>query len=415
MSGELRYHVSREGLLERFLQYVRVDTQSVVGVTSYPSSVSQRYFMERLAEEIREMGLTPRIDAHGYLVVALPGRGKLRNGSKIGFLAHVDTSPDASGKGVRPRVHRYEGEPIRLEASGEELSETLYPSLARYRGEDIVVTSGKTLLGADDKAGVAALMEALAIWSREGDTEARHPVRVAFTMDEEVGSGVDFFDVKGFDADFAYTVDGGEIGSFEYENFNAASAQVRLWGRVTHTGDAKGKMINALRLALEFDSFLPREKRPEKTSGYEGFFHLHNLRGDCGEAELDYLIREHDRDKFEWMKQELRRAGETLSDRYEGVRVEVRIVDSYYNMGEIVTPDSLAVRLGLKAIREAGIEPVVQPIRGGTDGARLSYMGLPCPNLFAGGANFHSVHEYIPVRSLVKACEVVLRIAASEE
>ena len=258
-------------------------------------------------------------------------------------------------------------------------------------------------------------MEALAIWSREGDTEARHPVRVAFTMDEEVGSGVDFFDVKGFDADFAYTVDGGEIGSFEYENFNAASAHVRLWGRVTHTGDAKGKMINALRLALEFDAFLPREKRPEETSGYEGFFHLHNLRGDCGEAELDYLIREHDRDKFERMKQELRRAGETLSDRYGGVRVEVRIVDSYYNMGEIVTPDSPAVRLGLKAIREAGIEPVVQPIRGGTDGARLSYMGLPCPNLFAGGANFHSVHEYIPVRSLVKACEVVLRIAASEE
>lgn len=412
MIAAARFNVSRDRILERFLHYVRVDTQSVVGVTSYPSSVSQRYFIESLAKEIESFGLTPEIDAHGYLFVHLPGQGRLRSATKVGFLAHVDTSPDAPGKGVRPRVVRYDGTPIRLEGSNEELSETQYPTLARYRGEDIVVSNGKTLLGADDKAGVSALMEALAMWSEEGTSVDRRPVRVAFTMDEEVGSGVDFFDVKHFDADFAYTFDGGARGDFEYENFNAASAQVRIWGRVTHTGDAKGSMINATRLALEYDSLLPAHARPEATEGYEGFFHLHRVEGDGGAAEMDYLIREHDREKFEMMKRMMRMAGEAIEERYAGARVEVRVVDSYYNMGEIVTPESEAVRIGLAAIREAGVEPNVQPIRGGTDGARLSFMGLPCPNIFAGGHNFHSVHEYLPVQSLVKACEVVLRIAA---
>lgn len=409
-----RYSVSRDRILERFLHYVRVDTQSVVGVTSFPSSASQRYFIESLAKELESFGLEPQIDEHGYLMVTLEGTGRLRNASKVGFLAHVDTSPDAPGKGVRPRIVRYDGTPIRLEASKEELTEALYPSLARYRGEDIVVTSGKTLLGADDKAGVAALMEALAVWSEEGDAVDRRPVRVAFTMDEEVGSGVDFFDVARFDADFAYTIDGGARGDFEYENFNAASALVRLWGRVTHTGDAKGSMINAARLAQEFDLLLPAHARPEATEGYEGFFHLHRLQGDCGSAEMDYLIREHDREKFELMKRMLTMAGEAIEERYEGARVEVCVADSYYNMSEIVKKDSEAVRVGLAAIQAAGIEPNVQPIRGGTDGARLSFMGLPCPNIFAGGHNFHSVHEYLPVKSLVKACEVVLRIAAME-
>lgn len=409
-----RFSVSRDRILERFLHYVRVDTQSVVGVTSFPSSASQRYFIESLAKELESLGLEPEIDAHGYLIVALEGAGRLRKASKVGFLAHVDTSPDAPGRGVRPRIVRYDGTPIRLEASKEELTEALYPSLAGYRGEDIVVTSGKTLLGADDKAGVAALMEALAVWSEEGDAVDRRPVRVAFTMDEEVGSGVDFFDVARFDADFAYTIDGGARGDFEYENFNAASALVRLWGRVTHTGDAKGNMINAARLALEFDSLLPAHARPETTEGYEGFFHLHRLHGDCAAAEMDYLIREHDKEKFELMKRMLHMAGEAIEERYAGARVEVRVADSYYNMAEIVKKDSEAVRVGLAAIQAAGMEPNVQPIRGGTDGARLSFMGLPCPNIFAGGHNFHSVHEYLPVQSLMKACEVVLRIAATE-
>lgn len=412
MMDEGRYGVSRDRILERFLHYVRVDTQSVVGVTSYPSSVSQRYFIESLAKELESLGLEPEIDGHGYLMVSLEGMGSLRNAAKVGFLAHVDTSPDAPGKGVRPRVVRYDGEPICLEASKEELSEARYPSLRKYRGEDVVVTNGKTLLGADDKAGVAALMEALSIWSGEGDGVDRRPVRVAFTMDEEVGSGVDFFDVKRFDADFAYTVDGGARGDFEYENFNAASALVRLWGRVTHTGDAKGSMINATRLALEFDSLLPSHARPEVTEGYEGFFHLHHMQGDCASAELDYLIREHDKEKFSLMKRMLNMAGEAIVERYAGARVEVRVADSYSNMAEVVRADSEAVRVGLAAIRAAGIEPNVQPIRGGTDGARLSFMGLPCPNIFAGGHNFHSVHEYLPVLSLMKACEVVLRIAA---
>lgn len=409
-----RYSVSRDRILERFLHYVRIDTQSVMGVTSYPSSVSQRYFIEGLAKEIGSFGLSPEIDEHGYLIVSLEGAGCLRDASRVGFLAHVDTSPDAPGKGVRPRIVRYEGAPIRLEASKEELSEELYPSLARYRGEDIVVTSGKTLLGADDKAGVAALMEALAVWSEEGEGVDRRPVRVAFTMDEEVGSGVDFFDVGRFDADFAYTIDGGARGDFEYENFNAASALVRLWGRATHTGDAKGTMINASRLALEFDSLLPSHARPEATDGYEGFFHLHRLQGDCATAEMDYLIREFDKEKFALMKRMLHMAGEAIEERYEGARVEVRVADSYYNMAEVVSKDSEAVRVGLAAIRAAGMEPNVRPIRGGTDGARLSFMGLPCPNIFAGGHNFHSVHEFLPVQSLMKACEVVLRIAAMQ-
>lgn len=409
-----RYVVDRDRLLERFLRYVRVDTQSVVGVTSYPSSVSQRYFIESLAKEIAALGYSPEIDGHGYLIVRLPGQGSLRHASKVGFLAHVDTSPDVSGKGVRPRVVRYGGVPIRLEKSGEEIGEAEYPSLANYRGEDIVVTNGATLLGADDKAGVSALVEALTMWREEGEGVDRRPIRVAFTMDEEVGSGVDFFDVQSFDADFAYTVDGGALGEFEYENFNAASAQVRIRGRVVHTGYAKGSMINASRLALEYDMLLPLHARPEETDSYDGFFHLLRMRGDCGEAEIDYLIREHDRDKFEMMKQMVRMAAEAVEERYAGARVEVRIVDSYYNMGEVVTSDSEAVRVGLAAIRAAGVEPKVQPIRGGTDGARLSYMGLPCPNLFAGGHNFHSVHEYLPVRSMMKACEVVLRIASME-
>lgn len=405
--------VEKEKILARFLRYARINTQSAEGTGRYPSTETQREFIEILAKEIRGMGLDPIIDQHGYLIVKLDGQGHLAKAQKIGFLAHVDTSPDASGENVDPQIIKYTGQPLPLGQSGRTLSQERFPSLEKYIGQELIVTDGTTLLGADDKAGVAALMEALRLWSKDKKTP-RRPLRVAFTMDEEIGAGVDYFDVQAFDADFAYTIDGGEIGQIEHENFNAATAIVRITGISIHPGEAKGRMVNAQRVAIEFDQALPMRMRPELTEGREGFYHLFAMEGDCAAATLHYLIREHDREEFEWMKKELQRVAAVKERQIPGATIQVEVEDSYYNMREHIAPDGIEMRLARRAIEECGIEPIISPIRGGTDGARLSFMGLPCPNLFAGGHNFHGEYEYLPINSLVKACEVILKISTLE-
>lgn len=396
-------------MTDRFLRYVAVDTQSDPHSDTFPSTPTQRPFMEMLAAELRAMGLDDvTVDADGYLMARIEANTGLP-APAIGFISHVDTSPDMSGKDVKPRILLYEGGDIAL-GDSVVMSAERFPELALYRGKHLIVTDGTTLLGADDKAGVAEIMTAV------GGILA-HPERphgrvcIAFTPDEEIGRGVDRFDVGRFGADYAYTVDGGRAGMIEYETFNAASAVVTVHGVNVHPGYAKGKMHNALRLLQRFDALLPDE-RPENTEGYEGFYHLTEISGGVECARADYIIRDHDRVRFERRKETFRSAAMSLAG--GEVAVEVEIADQYYNMGEVLSGDNFRiVERAIEAIKRIGIEPVVTPVRGGTDGARLSFMGLPSPNIFAGGENFHGKYEFVAVESMEAAVRLIEEIVYS--
>ena len=397
-------------VLERFLGYVTFATQSseTSGVT--PSTPGQRVFAEALVKELETLGLEEiSIDEHAYVMATLPANTDEKVPT-IGFISHLDTSPDMKGEGVKARIVRYEGGDIVLnEANDIRLSPAMFPEMADYVGQELVVTDGTTLLGADDKAGVAAIVSAMEYL--KAHPEIKHgKIRVGFTPDEEIGQGADHFDVAKFGCEWAYTVDGGAIGELEYENFNAASAQVLFKGLNVHPGTAKDKMVNAALLAIEFASWLPADARPEHTEGYEGFFHLVDMGGSVEEASLGYIIRDHSRSLFEEKKALLADLVARMNEAHPNSTTLI-VRDQYYNMREIVEPKQHIVDLASQAMKEIGVVPKIQPIRGGTDGARLSFMGLPCPNLFTGGHNFHGRYEYIPVPSLEKAMQTVAKIA----
>lgn len=397
-------------LVDRFLEFVKFDTQSDELTNMTPSTPGQMVFAKYLEEELRKMNLEEiTLDENGYLMATLPANTD-KDVPVVGFIAHLDTSPDMSGRHVNPRiVKNYDGKEIML---NEELKIVLspeeFPELLNYMGQDLIVTDGTTLLGADDKAGIAEIMDAVA--HLQAHPEIKHgKIRIAFNPDEEIGMGAHKFDVAHFGADFAYTMDGGEIGELEFENFNAASAKVTIKGRNVHPGSAKHKMINSIRLANQFIMMLPRWETPEHTEGYEGFYHLVAIEGSVEQTTLTYIIRDHDRDRFERRKKEIEHLVRKTNNEYPGSCV-AEIKDQYYNMREKIEPVMHIIEVAEKAMREAGITPKVQPIRGGTDGAQLSFKGLPCPNIFAGGLNFHGRYEFVPIPSMQKASEVVVNI-----
>lgn len=397
-------------VVERFLKYVTFGTQSSETSGTTPSTPGQRVFAEALVKELKDLGLEEiSIDEHSYVMASLPANTDDNSIPTIGFISHLDTSPDMAGDHVKPRIVHYEGGDICLNADQNiVLSPVMFPEMLEYTGQDIIVTDGTTLLGADDKAGIAAIISAMAYLKEH--PEIKHgKVRIGFTPDEEIGQGADHFDVQKFGCDWAYTVDGGQIGELEYENFNAASAKVCFKGLNVHPGTAKDKMINAALLATQFASWLPAEQRPEHTDGYEGFFHLIGMEGTVEEASLSYIIRDHSRELFEQKKDLLKQLVTRMNETYAGSTTLV-LKDQYYNMREIVEPKKHIVDLAFQAMEAIGITPKVQPIRGGTDGARLSFMGLPCPNLFTGGHNFHGRYEYLPIPSLQKGMETVIKI-----
>ncbi len=402
--------INKQSLIDRFIRYVKIDTQSDDTVSDrFPSTEKQLVLSNLLVKELKELGLTDvTIDEFGYVMATVPSNID-KKVPTIGFLAHVDTAPDMPGKNVNPRfVENYDGKDIQL---NPEVAITVkdFPELKHYVGQTLIVTDGTTLLGADDKAGIAEIMTAVE-YMVSNPSFKHGPIRIGFTADEEVGRGVDHFDVKRFNADFGYTLDGGAIGELEYENFNAAGAKISIQGRNIHPGYAKDKMLNAIHIAQEFNAMLPSQERPEHTVGYEGFYHLIKIDGAVESATFQYIIRDHCRDKFEARKAFMQNVASYLNTKYgEGV-VTLEIKDQYYNMREKVEPVYHVVETAVKAMEAVGVKPLVKPIRGGTDGARLSYMGLPCPNLFAGGENFHGKHEYVPVESMVKASEVMLKI-----
>lgn len=403
--------MSGSSVTDRFLRYVSMDTQSEEEKEKIPSTEKQRTFAGLLAEELRGMGAADVIlDSRSYVYAVIPATSE-KKVPTVGFIAHMDTSPDAPGKNVRPRmISGYDGKAICLnEKEGIVLSPEEFPSLKNYVGQDLIVTDGTTLLGADDKAGVAEIM-AMAEYLLAHPEIPHGKVCVGFTPDEEVGRGAEGFDVARFGADVAYTVDGGALGELEYENFNAASGKVRIHGRGVHPGSAKNIMKNASLMAMEFHRMLPVAQNPMYTEGYEGFFHLADIRGDMVEARMDYLIRDHDRDRFEQKKRLFSQIADFLNEKYGVGTVEVTVTDSYYNMREKIEPHQYLIDLAKASMEKAGIAPKVVPIRGGTDGARLSYMGLPCPNLCAGGENFHGVCEYVCVQSMEKITELLVGI-----
>lgn len=398
-------------VVDRFLKYVTFATQSDEESGITPSTSGQRVFAEALVKELEALGLEEiSLDDNSYLVATLPSNMEDQEVPTIGFISHLDTSPDMSGEGVKPRIVSYAGGDIVLnEAENIVLSPRMFPEMEQYIGQDLIVTDGTTLLGADDKAGVAAIISAVAYLKEH--PEIKHgKIRIGFTPDEEIGAGADHFDVEKFGCEFAYTVDGGEIGELEYENFNAAAAKVVFSGRNVHPGTAKDKMVNASLLAVEFASMLPADQRPETTEGYEGFFHLTTMVGSVEQAVLQYIVRDHSRELFEQKKQLLEQITAQLNKKYPGI-VSLEMHDQYYNMREIVEPKKYIVDLASEAMEAVGVKPQIKPIRGGTDGARLSFMGLPCPNLFTGGHNFHGRYEYIPIPSLQKSMETVVKIA----
>lgn len=398
-------------VVDRFLKYVTFATQSDEESGITPSTSGQRVFAEALVKELEALGLEEiSLDDNSYLMATLPSNMEDQEVPTIGFISHLDTSPDMSGEGVKPRIVSYAGGDIVLnEAENIVLSPRMFPEMEQYIGQDLIVTDGTTLLGADDKAGVAAIISAVAYLKEH--PEIKHgKIRIGFTPDEEIGAGADHFDVEKFGCEFAYTVDGGEIGELEYENFNAAAAKVVFSGRNVHPGTAKDKMVNASLLAVEFASMLPADQRPETTEGYEGFFHLTTMVGSVEQAVLQYIVRDHSRELFEQKKQLLEQITAQLNKKYPGM-VSLEMHDQYYNMHEIVEPKKYIVDLASEAMEAVGVKPQIKPIRGGTDGARLSFMGLPCPNLFTGGHNFHGRYEYIPIPSLQKSMETVVKIA----
>ncbi|MDE6196725.1 MAG: peptidase T [Muribaculaceae bacterium] len=400
-------------LVERFLQYVKFDTQSDELTNMTPSTPGQMIFAEYLKGELEQLGLKDiSLDENGYLMATLPSNLPIGvTVPTVGFIAHLDTSPDMSGRHVSPRiVHNYPGGDIVLnEQTGITLSPSSFPELEKYIGQDIIVTDGNTLLGADDKAGVAEIMTAVEYLLQH--PEIKHgDIRVGFNPDEEIGLGAHKFDVKEFGCDFAYTMDGGEIGELEFENFNAAVAKVTFIGRNVHPGYAKHKMINSMRIANQFIIMLPRWETPEHTEGYEGFYHLVSMEGTVEKTVLTYIIRDHDRDRFERRKKEFEHLERKINHEYPAC-CELEIKDQYYNMREKIEPVMHIIDIAEEAMRRLDITPKVQPIRGGTDGAQLSFKGLPCPNIFAGGHNFHGRYEYVPVPSMEKATGVIVEIA----
>ena len=399
-------------LLERFLRYTKIDTQSQHDAESYPSTAKQLDLARLLEKELRELGMSEvELDQYGYVTATLPANID-HDCPVVGFIAHMDTSPDASGETVKARViENYNGKDIILnEAENIILSPDVFPALLKYKGESIVVTDGTTLLGADDKAGIAAIMDAMRYLIANPDIKHGR-IRVGFTPDEEVGAGVAYFDVQKFGADFAYTIDGGEKGELEYESFNAASARLKFKGISVHPGTAKGVMRNANLVAMEFQSLMPLFDRPEHTEKREGFIHLTQMSGLTEAAQLDYIIRDHDKPLFEAKKQIVRNAAAYLQSKYGDDVLELEIKDQYFNMGEVLKEHPEVVELARQAYRAEGIEPIEIPIRGGTDGSRLSFMGLPTPNVFYGGHNAHGPLEFLSVTGLEKSRDVIVRIA----
>ena len=399
-------------LIDRFLEYVKFDTQSDELTNLTPSTPGQMIFARHLRDELERMGLKNiSLDENGYLMATLPGNITDRKVSTVGFIAHLDTSPDMSGRHVSPRiVQKYDGGDITLNAStGVVLSPTDFPELLHYVGQDLIVTDGNTLLGADDKAGVAEIITAVQ-YLMDHPEIPHGDIRIAFNPDEEIGKGAHKLDVEAFGADFAFTMDGGEIGEVEYENFNAASARVTFRGRNVHPGYAKHKMVNSMRIANQFMIMLPRWETPEHTEGYEGFYHLVGMEGTVEQTTLTYIIRDHDRDRFERRKKELEHLARKINKEFPDC-CSIEIKDQYYNMREKIEPVMFIIDIVREAMLKAGVTPKVVPIRGGTDGAQLSFKGLPCPNIFAGGLNFHGRYEFVPVQSMEKATEVIVEIA----
>ncbi|MBU5311538.1 peptidase T [Tissierella carlieri] len=397
-------------LIDRFLQYVKHETTSDESSTSVPSTSNQLEFAKILGRELEEIGLSDvSVDENGYVMATLPSNTE-NKAPIIGFIAHMDTSPDMSGNNVKPKIiSNYNGEDIVLNDEENIIMSTKdFPDLKDYIGHDLITTDGTTLLGADNKAGIAEIITAVE-YLIQNPNIPHGTVKIGFTPDEEIGRGADCFDVEKFGADFAYTVDGGPIGELEYENFNAATAKISIQGRNVHPGTAKNKMINSILIANELNSMLPIDERPEYTEGYEGFYHLMAFNGSVEKTEIAYIIRDHSMEKFEIKKEILKRAVEFLNHKYGDI-ITLEISDSYYNMKEKIEPVMFVIDIAKKAMEDLDIKPLIKPIRGGTDGARLSYMGLPCPNLFTGGHNYHGKFEYIPIFAMEKSVETILKI-----
>ena len=399
-----------EKILNRFLRYVSVNTQSDEESQSQPSATREWDLLKMLRDELKALGVEVSLDEYGYVMASIPSNLD-HEVPAVGFIAHVDTSPDASGADIKPQIiENYDGGPIDLKGvPGLQLKPEEFPEMRQYQGQTLITTDGTTLLGADDKAGIAEIMHAVQYMVEH--PEFKHgPVRIGFTPDEEIGRGVVKFDVARFGARYAYTMDGGEIGELEFENFNAASAKIHIQGRNVHPGYAKGKMRNAILIGQEFNAMLPVMARPEHTEGYEGFFHLISFKGTVEEADFAYIIRDHDRARFEARKEMMVKVADYLNAHYGEGTVALELKDQYYNMREQVEPHYHIVEKAVKAMEMAGVKARIQPIRGGTDGANLSFKGLPCPNIFAGGHNFHGKMEFVPLESMEKAAQVVLNL-----
>ena len=400
----------REKVVQRFLKYVTFDTTANPNNSNCPSSEGQKVFANYLVEELKSLGLEDaHVDENSYVMATL--KGNTEGVETIGFISHLDTAPDVTGKNVKPKIIKnYDGKDIVL---NEELniitSPKDYPDLKKFIGEDLIVTDGTTLLGADDKAGISEIVTAIEYLVN--NPEIKHgDIKIGFTPDEEIGRGADLFNVEKFGAKYAYTIDGGIMGELQYENFNAAAATITIQGRNVHPGAAKNKMINALHIAAEISQMFPQSERPETTEGYEGFYHLNDINGNVENATMVYIIRDHSKEKFEYRKQYMKDAISKVSEKYNG-RVTLELNDQYYNMKEKVEPVKFIVDIAEEAMKECDITPIIVPIRGGTDGARLSFMGLPCPNIFTGGLNFHSKNECIPIIALEKCSNLIVKIA----
>jgi tripeptide aminopeptidase len=401
-------------ITERFLNYTKFDTQSSEESESVPSTSKQLIFANYLKEELEREGLSDvEMDEMGYIYATLKANTKKKTPT-IGFISHYDTSPDCSGANIKARIVRnYDGGDIEL-SEGIVSSPSKFPELKAHVGEDLIVTDGTTLLGADDKAGIAEIVEAMC-WLRDHNEVKHGEIRVAFNPDEEIGMGAHHFDVEKFGCEWAYTIDGGDLGDLEFENFNAASAKINIKGVSVHPGYAKGKMINANRLAAEFAAMLPADETPEETEGYEGFYHLLGINSNIEKATLSYIIRDHDRERFEDRKDFIEECVRKMQEKYGEDIIKVDIKDQYYNMKEKIDPNMHVIDIVLKAMQESGVTPKVEPIRGGTDGAQLSFRGLPCPNIFAGGVNFHGPYEFVSIQVMEKAVEVITKICEITE
>ncbi|WMI69981.1 peptidase T [Mangrovimonas sp. YM274] len=404
--------INKQHLIDRFISYVTVDTESDPASETTPSTAKQWDLANALAQELKDIGMTDvTIDENAYIMATLPSNVD-HEVPTIGFVSHFDTSPDFTGANVKPQIiENYDGKDIVLNAEKDIiLSPSYFDDLLQYKGQTLITTDGNTLLGADDKAGITEIVSAMEYLIQH--PEIKHgPIRVGFTPDEEIGRGAHKFDVEKFGAEWAYTMDGSQIGELEYENFNAAGATVKVKGKIVHPGYAKGKLVNSMYIATDFINSLPRLETPEHTEGYQGFFHLHGMEGKVEETVLKYIIRDHDKGHFEARKEVMQKLANEINSEYGREVIEIEIKDQYFNMKEKVEPVMHIVDIAEEAMKELNIKPIIKPIRGGTDGSQLSYMGLPCPNIFAGGHNFHGRYEYVPVESMIKATEVICKIA----